>query len=384
MSQFDDIRPYNDNEVRPTINRLLNDPEFIATLCQLKFPKAPRWLRDTMNPLVRRYLFRQTAKMANVYDLQVVVEQYVKRMINSTIDELTVSGLEHLRAGKPYLFVSNHRDIVLDPALVNWVLFHNNHGTVNIAIGDNLLTKPYIEDLMRLNKSFIVNRSATAPREKLKAAKHLSAYIHHCITKERSNVWIAQREGRAKNGIDSTNSAVVGMLTLNKPKQMELTDYVHQLNIVPVSISYEWDPCDFAKANELYINKTSGNYEKEEQEDAVSIAKGITGQKGHVHVAFGNVLSGSYPTEDDVVAELNRSIVGNYILHPSNCLAYQHLYGELPSAATVTNKFIPFSPSAFKREADDFTKRLNASDSAWRSIWLEMYANPVISKYGAE
>ena len=381
MSQFDDIRPYNDNEVRPTINRLLNDPEFIVALCRLKFPKATSWLRKAMNPLVRRYLVRQTAEMASVYDLQVVVEKYMKRMIDSTIDELTVSGLEHLQVGKPYLFVSNHRDIVLDPALVNWVLFHNDHGTVNIAIGDNLLTKPYIEDLMRLNKSFIVNRSATAPREKLKVAKHLSAYIHYCINKERSNVWIAQREGRAKNGVDSTNSAVVSMLTLNKPKQMALASYVHQLNIVPVSISYEWDPCDFAKANELYINKTSGNYEKEEQEDAVSIAKGITGQKGHVHIAFGNVLSGSYQTTDDVVAELDSSIVGNYVLHPSNCLAYQHLHGELPSAVTVTGKSIPFSRSAFKREANDFTKRLNASDAAWRSIWLDMYANPVVGKY---
>lgn len=381
MTRFDDIRPYKDNEVRPAVDRLLKDPEFLMAVCQLKFSKAPRWALKTMIPIVRQYLSRQTAAISSIQDFQMLVKKYVKWVISDTIDALTVSGLEHLQVGKAYLFVSNHRDIVMDPALVNWVLFHNHHGTLNIAIGDNLLTKPYIADLMRLNKSFIVNRSATAPREKLKAAKHLSAYIHHCITAENANIWIAQREGRAKDGIDSTNSAVIGMLSLNKSKQEPLKDYIHQLNIVPVSISYEWDPCDFAKANELYTYKVAGNYEKEGHEDAVSIATGITGQKGHVHIAFGKVLTGDYQTTDDVVAELDSSIVDNYVLHPSNCLAYQQLRGELPSAVTVTNGAIPFNRDNFKQQADDFAKHINASDKKWRSILLAMYANPIIRKY---
>lgn len=380
MNQFDDIRPYNDNEVRPAIDRLLKDPEFLTAVCQLKFPKAPHWVRKAILPIVRRYLSRQTATISNVNDLQNLVEKYMQQVISNTTEGLTVSGLEHLQIDKPYLFVSNHRDIVMDPALINWVLFHNSYGTLNIAIGDNLLTKPYIADLMRLNKSFIVNRSATAPREKLKAARHLSAYIHCCITKQNANIWIAQREGRSKDGIDSTNSAVIGMISLNKSKQESLTDYIRQLNIVPVSISYEWDPCDFAKANELYIHKATGNYKKEEHEDATSIATGIIGQKGHVHIAFGKVLAGTYQTTDDVVAEIDSSIVNNYVLHPSNCLAYQQLFGELPSTVTVTDRAVPFTEDSFGQQVDCLKKRLDTSDEKWRSILLAMYANPIISK----
>ena len=219
MNQFDDIRPYTDNEVRPVLDRLLKDSEFITAVCRLKFPKTPLWVLRALWPIARYYFSLQTASISSIHDLQMVSEQYVRRVIKNTIDSLTISGLEHLEVDKAYLLISNHRDIVMDPALVNWILFKNKHGTLNIAIGDNLLTKPYIADLMRLNKSFIVNRSATAPREKLKVARHLSAYIHHCITQQNANVWIAQREGRAKDGIDSTNSAVIRMLALNKSKQ---------------------------------------------------------------------------------------------------------------------------------------------------------------------
>ena len=138
---------------------------------------------------------------------------------------------------RPYLFISNHRDIAMDPAFVNWVLYQNGFKTLRIAIGDNLLTKPFASDLMRLNKCFIVNRSATSPREKLKAAKKLSAYMHHSLTQDKSNLWIAQREGRAKDSLDITNPAIISMLALNKPKQEAFGDYIASLNIVPVSIS---------------------------------------------------------------------------------------------------------------------------------------------------
>ena len=183
----------------------------------------------------------------------------MRKMIDTTVSGLSVSGLDQLSPDQSYVFVSNHRDIAMDPALVNWVLHLNQHQTLRVAIGDNLLTKPYVSDLMRLNKSFIVNRSATAPREKLKAAKHLSSYIHHSITEDRQNIWIAQREGRAKDGLDRTNSAVIGMLGLSKAKPVPLADHIKTLNIVPVSISYEYDPCDEAKAKELYMQQTHGD-----------------------------------------------------------------------------------------------------------------------------
>jgi len=301
-------------------------------------------------------------------------------MIEETTTSLTVSGLEHLDDDQRYLFVSNHRDIAMDPAFINWVLYHNNHKTLRIAIGDNLLTKPYVSDLMRLNKSFIVNRSASAPREKLKAAKHLSSYIHHSITEEKANIWIAQREGRAKDGVDRTNSAVIGMLALNRPKQIPLGDYIKQLNIVPVSISYEWDACDIAKAQELHTHHTQGAYEKDEHEDASSIAKGITGNKGHVHIAFGDVMHGDYETTDDIVAELDSAIIDNYILHPSNCLAYKKLHGSLPQDCVVSDQHIVFTPEKYALELEQLNTRIASADAKWRDILLGIYANPITSQ----
>lgn len=378
--QFDDIRPYRDEEVRPTIKRLIDDEEFIRTLIHFRYPRFPKALMAMASPGVRWYLRRQTRHIHTVHDLQLMIESYVEHMLQSSSAGLTVSGLEHLTPGKAHLFISNHRDIVVDPAMVNWTLFHNGHTTLNIAIGDNLLTKPYVSDLMRVNKSFIVNRSATKPREKLQAAKHLSAYIHHSITEENANIWIAQREGRAKDGIDQTNSAVIRMLTLNKPKSMDLSDYVHQLNIVPISISYEHDPCDIAKARELYLQQQEGEYQKAEHEDAESIAKGITGQKGRIHLAFGEAFKSAYESTDDMVAELDHKILANYVLQPSNCIAYEELHGRLPEHIAVTHQQIPYHEGDFTAEKQYFHQHIKQCPEQYRNLLLSMYANPIMSQ----
>ena len=379
MTEFDDIRPYHDDEVRPTLDRILADPELSDAVAKLKFPRASRWLGWLLRPLVKQKLRRELAGVNDVAAFQHVIEKYMAGMIKTTTTQVTVSGLEQLDPQQPYLFISNHRDITLDPAFVNWILFHNHCNTLRIAIGDNLLTKPYVSDLMRLNKSFIVNRSAKAPREKLKAAKHLSAYIYHSIVNEKSSIWIAQREGRAKDGFDKTNSAVLGMITLNKPKTEELAAYVKQLRIVPVSISYELDPCDAAKARELYQQRTQGSYQKEEHEDIKSIAMGIAGQKGHIHLAFGKVLDGDYQDTDALVEDLDREILGNYVLHASNCIAYEILHGSAPQV-NYSDKNIPYNSAALADERAQFEARINAIPSAYRDIALGIYANPVISK----
>lgn len=379
MNQFDDIRPYRDEEVRSTIDRLINDKEFISVVARFRFPAYPKWLVTLLKPVVKHYVCKQTKNIHTVQDLQLLVERYVARMLRETSLGLTVSGDEYLDKNKSYLFISNHRDIAVDPAVVNWSLYHKGHHTLQIAIGDNLLTKPYVSDLMRLNKSFVVNRSATKPREKLKAAKYLSSYIHQVIV-EKNNVWIAQREGRAKDGIDRTNSAVIGMLALNKPKDVDLAAYIKQLNIVPVSISYERDPCDIAKAGELYAHKTQGGYKKEEHEDAQSIARGITGFKGRIHVAFGEPLNNDYTDTDEIVAEIDKKIVQNYVLQPSNCIAYQELHGQLPEGITVTHQKIPFKEGEFVAEMRQFHQRLAECDEAYRDILLNMYANPIVSQ----
>ncbi|MBX2807554.1 MAG: 1-acyl-sn-glycerol-3-phosphate acyltransferase [Cellvibrionaceae bacterium] len=380
MNQFDDIRPYRDNEVKPTIGRLLNDGEFIRTIARFRFPHMPSWLLSLACPLIKGYLRRQSRNIATVHHLQMLVEKYVRRMLMETTSGLTVSGLDHLCTTKAHLFISNHRDIVVDPAIVNWTLYHHGHSTLHIAIGDNLLTKPFVSDLMRLNKSFIVNRSVSKPREKLMAAKHLSAYIHYSIADEKANVWIAQREGRAKDGIDRTNSAVIRMLTLNKPKDRPLSDYVKALNIVPVSISYEYDPCDNAKARELYLQASAGRYEKAEHEDAGSIAKGITGFKGRIHIAFGEPLGGDYDSTDAIAAEIDKKIIANYVLQPSNCIAYEELHGKLPEHITVTHQQLPFNVADFTAEKQQFHQRLASCHEGYRDTLLSMYANPIISQ----
>ncbi|HEY7883371.1 MAG TPA: 1-acyl-sn-glycerol-3-phosphate acyltransferase, partial [Cellvibrionaceae bacterium] len=160
MSEFDDIRPYNDDEVAPIIERLLKDPELILAVTKLRFPRASGPFGWLLRPLVRQVLARQVKTVNSVDDFQMVVKKYLRHMIDTTTTGLSCSGLDKLEKGKPYLFISNHRDITLDPGFVNWTLYFAGFNTLKIAIGDNLLTKPYVTDLMRINKSFIVNRSA--------------------------------------------------------------------------------------------------------------------------------------------------------------------------------------------------------------------------------
>lgn len=379
MSQFDDIRPYNDDEVKPTIQRLLRDDEMISAVSKLIFPKLSKYVDWLLKPFVRFFLRRQIGGIDSVDAVQLKVQPYLQSVVDRTSTAFTYSGLEKLDRNRPYLFVSNHRDIAMDPALVNLVLHNNQFNTVRIAIGDNLLTKPFVTDLIRVNKSFIVNRSATRPREKLKALKHLSAYIHHSICEENSNIWIAHREGRAKDGLDITNSAIIGMFALSRPKSVPFADYVKELNIVPVTISYEWDPCDGDKAVELDNVAKHGSHEKAENEDIASIGKGISGNKGAVHIAFGEPLTDDYENADEVADEISRQIHSNYVLHPSNLMAYYHRYGKTSELGFgVENK--PFDPQqavAIERELDS---RLSGLTADQKTILFDMYANPVISK----
>jgi hypothetical protein len=383
MSEFDDIRPYYDHEVRATLDRILADRELVQAVTHLVFPKTESWLGWLWRPLVRTKLRKELAPVKDVRGFQQIVEKYMSKMISSRVKSVTVSGLDKLDKNQSYLFISNHRDIAMDPAFVNWVLYHNDSNTLRIAIGDNLLTKPFASDLMRLNKSFIVNRSAKAPREKLKAAKHLSAYIYHSIVNEHSSIWIAQREGRAKDGCDKTNSAVLGMLTLNKPKTELLADYIRALHIVPVSISYELDPCDAAKARELYLQKTEGGYQKEEHEDVRSIAMGITGEKGNIHLAFGEEMRKDYQDNDDLVAELDQQILNNYVLHATNCFAYEMLFNTIPNVK-YSDRQIAYDPSVLAEQKAAFVARMQAIPEEHREIALAIYANPVKSKLNSD
>ena len=379
ITDFDDIRPYNDNEVRPVLERNLNNREFIGAVTSLRFPRAASVFGFVLQPLVRAVLRHQFGKVADVRDFQMIVERYVTRMIASTTTQFTVSGLEHLDPSQPYLFVSNHRDITLDPALVNYSLHHAGHDTVRIAIGDNLLTKDYASDLMRLNKTFIVKRSAKGPRELLASLRKLSAYIRHSITVDRHSVWIAQREGRAKDGIDQTEPAILKMFALSAAKGTSVGAALAELKMVPVSISYEYDPCDLMKARELYTIASTGSYQKGPQEDITSIAAGITGTKGDVHLAYGKPLSVLPDDVDDVAALFDREIVTNYVLHPSNYFAYHALHGAYPRGV-YGEKRAPFEVSQLESHRAEFAARLENCPPEHRPYFLANYANAIVSK----
>lgn len=382
MSDFDDIRPYRDDEVAPTLARIVDNPELHSAIAALFYPRLSRLAGWALKPLVKRKLQQQFAGIDTVDGLQELVSKYLRAMLDEQSRGVSFSGLESLDRNQAYLFTSNHRDIAMDPAMVNWVLYINEFQTLQIAIGDNLLTKPYVSDIMRLNKSFIVNRSAKAPREKLKAAKYLSSYIHHVVREEKSNVWIAQREGRAKDGRDKTNPAVISMFALNRPKPQPLSEYIAELNLVPVSISYEWDPCDIAKSRELYVLQTEGSYQKGEHEDVDSIAQGIKGYKGAIHLAFGEVIRGEFESTDAVAAEVDRQILANYFLHASNCMAYYMLTGRVPDIVfgTEGKRFNPEQHAGTKKELE---RRTQGMPALQRDLLLGIYANPVHARLDA-
>jgi hypothetical protein len=372
MQDFADIRPYNDAEVPAVLERLLGDHEFLDAIGSLKFKALARWLRWPLRLLVRLVLRRELAPVTDVKSLQTLIGRYMSSMIEDSTAGFSVSGLEALEPGQAYLFISNHRDIALDPAFTNFALFRTGLDTARIAIGDNLLTTAYVSDLMRLNKSFIVKRSARGPRQILKAYRDLSAYIRQSIQQEGVDIWIAQREGRAKDGIDRTEPAIIKMLSMSIDKQLEtFADYVQSLRIVPVSISYELDPCDELKATELQALAAVGSYQKKEDEDVASIATGIAGDKGHVHVAFGTPLGAGYETPEAVAAEIDRQVINNYHLHATNLYAYRALHGEIPPALKVVDGGCS--------EAE-FQQRMQAIPAPQRNFALAIYANAVTSK----
>ncbi|KJY67923.1 lysophospholipid acyltransferase family protein [Vibrio nigripulchritudo] len=359
---YKEIRPYNDDEIPAAIERLINDEEFISAILEHRFSNHAPWFKALMSPIVKVYLKFKWAKLDSVYAIQMEVEKYLRKTLETTTDGVTYSGLETLDKNTPYLFISNHRDIAMDPALVNWGLHRNQHKTVRIAIGDNLLKKPCATELMKLNKSFIVNRSAKAPREMMKALGQLSSYIKHSLDTDNS-IWIAQKEGRAKDGNDKTDPAILKMLHVEGRKQkMPFADYVKTLKIVPVAISYENDPCDIAKAKELYAKAEEGTYEKSEFEDIESIIQGIVGYKGRVHVSFGEVIEDDFETPEALAQEIDDQIHSIYKLFPINYYAAET--GE----------------QSDHKAKESLESKLRELPEGAHEFLKQMYANPVANQ----
>jgi len=377
--QFSEIRPYRDDEIPAVVQRLLNSHEFLDVIASWRFGWLGRLLAGVLRPLVRWFLARELRDVTDVRSMQMVIKLYMDRMIANSSHGFSTSGLESLQPEAAHLYMSNHRDIAMDPAFTNYALHREGRETVRIAIGDNLLTKPWVSDLMRLNKSFIVKRSLSGPREFLAATKVLSAYILHSIVDEAAPVWLAQREGRAKDGIDRTEPAIIKMLAMSRnKKERSLEQHVTALNIVPVAISYELDPCDALKAAELYHIDSQGSYEKGEQEDIASIGEGIVGNKGRVHVSFGVPLDEragrALDTPVAVAAEIDRQVISLYCLHPTNLYAYKMLHGE--DAALPADLYLENGDCS----RAEFEARINAMPEAHRHYALGIYANAITSK----
>ena len=362
MDQFHDIRPYNDDEVAGVLQNLVNTPDFIDTIVGFKFTKWPQWTRGFLAMVVKHVLQKEVRKINDVHAFQMQVADYMERMIKTTTSNVEYRGIEKLAKNEGYLFLSNHRDIAMDPAFVNYGLYLNGLDTVRLAIGDNLLRRPFVSDLMRLNKSFIVKRSVNGVREMMAAFGQLSDYITHSLTQEHCNIWIAQKEGRAKDGLDQTDPAIIKMFFMSQKKQkVAFPEAMQNLKIVPVSISYEYDPCAFDKARELHEKSTTGSYQKAEFEDIDSIRKGIVGRKGKVIVTFGDVIDHNCATPDEMVAEVDRQIIGSYAIQSTNEAALKMLNGE-PTGDSVFDEYMTTCPEEL------------------RETVLHMYANPLIQQ----
>ncbi|WP_413112855.1 1-acyl-sn-glycerol-3-phosphate acyltransferase [Thaumasiovibrio sp. DFM-14] len=358
---YRDIRPYNDAEVQQALSALVEDDEFITAITQYRFSWLPTCVSGLVKPLLKRVLTHRWSSIKSVKEVQLQVANYMEQAILSSSDGVTYSGLDKLDRNKSYLYISNHRDIAMDPALVNWCLHHEGFDTSRIAIGDNLLKKACVATLMRLNKSFIVKRDIKAPRELMKALGQLSAYIRHSLCEDNQSIWIAQKEGRAKDGNDKTDPAILKMLHVQGRKEKQpFADYMQSLNIVPVTISYENDPCDLAKANELVAKRQTGYYQKSEFEDIDSIIQGIVGEKRRIHVSFGDVVTGKYESPEALAVEIDHQIINNYQLFPVNYIAANKNH-----TCITENERIRFS------------HKLCAVDDAVATMITQMYALPV-------
>jgi glycerol-3-phosphate O-acyltransferase len=326
MQDYDSIRPYTDQEVPGVVERVVNNPEFGKAASKVVMP--PMLQNTSLGDWVTRLLLRlRTRGLNSIEECQLIIADYFERLVDDTITELTVSGLDTLDPAGCYLFMSNHRDIVMDSGLLNFVIHNAGHETCRMAVGDNLLANDLAADLMRLNKSFVVERSVVGARASLNAYTRTSSYIRDSLA-EGVSIWIAQRPGRAKDGWDRTDQALLKMLTLAfKEFDEPVVGFLQAVTLVPVSISYEIDPCANRKAHELALLAEHGSYDKSSEEDLDSIIAGMVGQKGRVHLHFGEPLAAggaqasALTTVEDLADYLDRAIVDGMHIFPTHIAA---------------------------------------------------------------
>ncbi|WP_288590794.1 1-acyl-sn-glycerol-3-phosphate acyltransferase [uncultured Prevotella sp.] len=370
-SIYDDIRPFDPEELPAAFERLLSDAQFQQVLGYL-YPGVPLGAVKTKMMACKTNLEFQ---LAFCYGFLKDLMAKASKGFDMNVEAVDVT--------KRYTFVSNHRDIVLDSALLDVLLYDAGFNTTcEIAIGDNLLSLPWVKDLVRLNKSFIVQRSLS-PREFLMASKKMAEYMHYVVGEKNDNIWIAQREGRAKDSNDRTQPSILKMMAMGG--EGSPVDRLRQLHIVPLAISYEYDPCDFMKAAEFQLRRDVPGWKKTALDDVNSMRTGIMGYKGEVHYhcapcidGFLDNLSPDIPKTKvfDVIAEhIDKEIFRNYRLYPSNYIALDMLEGNEAHAGRYTAE----DKAVFEKYLQGQIARIdipNKDEAFLRERMLTMYANP--------
>ena len=369
---YRDISSYSDEHVAEKIQELEADVNFHQYIANLIFPVANRFFSKFTNNYVKKKFHQQFSSCDSIEAFQGAMAPFVLKMIENTTDGFSYSGLENL-SDKPTLFIGNHRDIALDAAFLNYLLYENNMKTVKIAIGDNLLDGSFAESLMRLNKSFIVHREIKGVKETLRKLTKLSSYINYSLTTENESIWIAQREGRANDGNDFTDEGVLKMLYLNQRKEVALSDWVESVNLTPISISYEYDPLDLIKAKG-WRDRESLTQEEISSSDLNEMATGIFGYKGKVHLHICKPVSFKGNDIRNLAKVIEKDTIENYKVWPISYAAIS----LLPD--------LQFSVSSIKQDAETkkelmyFKKRFKSIDPDIVHECLMTYARPLINK----
>lgn len=371
MQRFDPIRPFYDAEVNEAIQSAVNHP-MMKALMSFTFPDVEEEVWKN-----------QLKKTHSIRDFQCnFIYQSIQKVLEKSSEGLSTSGFEKLQPNTSYLFISNHRDIILDTSLLNVALF--DHGLVMTAsaIGDNLVKKSFIKTLSKLNRNFLVQRGLS-PRELLESSKLLSEYIGQLLLRENRSVWIAQREGRTKDGNDATHSGVLKMLAMGSD-EVNLIEYFKKIKIVPVSISYEYDPTDALKMPQLIAEANDEIYIKEKNEDFITLLSGIIGQKKHIHIHVGDILDAELDKIEQEFDNTNKqvqalaqtiddSILQSYKLWPTNYIAYD----LLNKSNTYSHFYTENEKSLFERRLE---MKIDVNNPQMVESFLAMYANPVVKK----
>ena len=375
--QFDPIRPFEPDELPDVFDRLLQNEQFSSVLAYL-YPDVPKEaLAAKMHACKDNLDFQKT------FCYGFLVQLLARLSKGCDID------IASLDTDSRYTFISNHRDIVLDSALLDKLLIDAGFNTTcEIAIGDNLLKLPWVKDLVRVNKSFIVER-ALSMREMLMASKRLSEYMHFVIAEKNDNVWIAQREGRAKDSNDRTQEAILKMMVMGG--EGSIIDRLKQLHLVPLAISYEYDPCDYLKAAELQARRDNPSWQKGPMDDVTSMQTGIMGYKGHIHYQCADCIDSYLDTipADTPKTELfrliadhiDRQIFAGYRLYPNNYVALDLLHGDSAHADHYTAEDKAQFEAYLKGQLDKIEME-DKDDAYLRKQMLKMYANPAINQMG--